>query len=175
MDIELARWLRRQTQLPIVLAANKCEGGNRQADYVLAAMGEAYQVGFGEAVAISAESGEVRVWQPFARILLVFQKFLRQSGKGELKIYQRANCVLAAMGRGGKWGSCGHQHREWRDGRLKLLKSAFRGWITFDALLTTSRQLPGIAVKRRSGSRWSSAIHFRGAASECHTGHISDP
>ncbi|GAQ78236.1 GTP-binding protein of EngA family [Klebsormidium nitens] len=58
MDIELARWLRCQTRLPVILAANKCEGGNRQADYVLAAMGEAYQVGFGEAVAISAESGE---------------------------------------------------------------------------------------------------------------------
>jgi predicted GTPase len=59
MDIELARWFRRSSSLPVVLAANKCEGGHRQADYVMAAMGEAYQVGFGEAVAISAESGEV--------------------------------------------------------------------------------------------------------------------
>lgn len=59
MDIELARWFRRSSSLPVVLAANKCEGGHRQADYVMAAMGEAYQVGFGEAVAISAETGEV--------------------------------------------------------------------------------------------------------------------
>ena len=49
LDQHFARWLRRQ-DLPVVLVANKCEG--RAAD---AGLAEAYGLGFGEPVPLSAE------------------------------------------------------------------------------------------------------------------------
>ncbi len=52
LDEEIARWLR-STTTPVVLAVNKVEG-KQGADTVL----EAYALGFGEGVAISAEHGE---------------------------------------------------------------------------------------------------------------------
>jgi GTPase len=52
LDEEIARWLR-STTTPIVLAVNKAEGKQAQ-DTVM----EAYALGFGEGVAISAEHGE---------------------------------------------------------------------------------------------------------------------
>jgi len=52
LDEEIARWLRTQP-LPIVLVANKAEG--RQGD---AGVFEAFALGFGEPVALSAEHGE---------------------------------------------------------------------------------------------------------------------
>jgi GTP-binding protein len=52
LDEEIARWLRSETT-PIVLAANKCEG--RAAE---AGLFEAYSLGFGEPIAMSAEHGE---------------------------------------------------------------------------------------------------------------------
>jgi GTPase len=52
LDEEIARWLR-STTTPIVLAVNKAEGKHAE-DTVL----EAYALGFGEGVALSAEHGE---------------------------------------------------------------------------------------------------------------------
>jgi GTPase len=52
LDEEIARWLR-STTTPVVLAVNKAEGKHAE-DTVL----EAYALGFGEGVAISAEHGE---------------------------------------------------------------------------------------------------------------------
>jgi GTP-binding protein len=52
LDEEIARWLR-STKTPIVLAVNKAEG--KQAENTIM---EAYAMGFGEGVAISAEHGE---------------------------------------------------------------------------------------------------------------------
>jgi GTPase len=52
LDEEIARWLR-TTKAPVVLLINKAEG-NRASDTIL----EAYALGFGEGVSISAEHGE---------------------------------------------------------------------------------------------------------------------
>ncbi len=52
LDEEIARWLR-SSKTPIVLAVNKAEG--KQAENTIM---EAYAMGFGEGVAISAEHGE---------------------------------------------------------------------------------------------------------------------
>jgi len=52
-DRHFARWLRRQGDVPIIAVVNKCEG--RQAE---ASLLEAYELGLGEPVAISAEHGE---------------------------------------------------------------------------------------------------------------------
>ena len=52
LDEEIARWLR-SSKTPIVLAVNKAEG--KQAEITIM---EAYSMGFGEGVAISAEHGE---------------------------------------------------------------------------------------------------------------------
>ena len=50
-DAHFADWLRRQDR-PVILVANKCEG--RQAD---AGLAEAFGLGLGEAIAVSAEHG----------------------------------------------------------------------------------------------------------------------
>jgi GTPase len=52
LDEEIARWLR-STTVPVVLIVNKAEGA-KASDTIL----EAYALGFGEGVAISAEHGE---------------------------------------------------------------------------------------------------------------------
>ena len=52
LDEEIARWLRSETT-PIVLAANKAEGRSGETGIL-----EAYSLGFGEAIAMSAEHGE---------------------------------------------------------------------------------------------------------------------
>ena len=52
LDEEIARWLRSET-VPIVLAANKAEGKAAQGGIL-----EAYALGLGEPIAISAEHGE---------------------------------------------------------------------------------------------------------------------
>jgi GTP-binding protein len=52
LDEEIARWLRSET-VPIVLAANKAEGKAAQSGIL-----EAYALGLGEPIAISAEHGE---------------------------------------------------------------------------------------------------------------------
>jgi GTP-binding protein len=52
LDEEIARWLRAGTT-PVILAANKAEGRAGEAGLM-----EAFALGFGEAVAISAEHGE---------------------------------------------------------------------------------------------------------------------
>jgi GTP-binding protein len=52
LDEEIARWLREQ-DVPVVLAANKAEGSAGDAGIM-----EAYALGFGEPVGISAEHGE---------------------------------------------------------------------------------------------------------------------
>src|SRR5215213_7639767 len=52
LDEEIARWLRSETT-PVVIAANKAEGRAGEAGIL-----EAWSLGFGEPVAISAEHGE---------------------------------------------------------------------------------------------------------------------
>ena len=52
LDEEIARWLRSETT-PVILAANKAEGRAGEAGIL-----EAYALGFGEPIAISAEHGE---------------------------------------------------------------------------------------------------------------------
>jgi GTPase len=52
LDEEIARWLRSETT-PVVLAANKAEGRAGEAGIL-----EAYALGFGDPIAISAEHGE---------------------------------------------------------------------------------------------------------------------
>ena len=51
-DEEIARWLRSEAT-PVVLAANKAEGRAGEAGIM-----EAYALGLGEAIALSAEHGE---------------------------------------------------------------------------------------------------------------------
>lgn len=51
LDRHFASWLRR-TQVPVILVANKCEGAMGEAGRM-----EAYDLGFGEAVPVSAEHG----------------------------------------------------------------------------------------------------------------------
>lgn len=53
MDKHFAQWLRRQKK-PIILAANKCE--NERA--VISGLGEAYALGFGDPIPMSAEHNE---------------------------------------------------------------------------------------------------------------------
>jgi predicted GTPase len=57
-DYQLASWLRKEVTSQILLAANKCEGG-RVSDTSLVedTLVEATRLGFGEPVAISAETG----------------------------------------------------------------------------------------------------------------------
>ncbi len=52
LDEEIARWLRSEST-PVILAANKAEGRAAEAGLI-----EAYALGLGEAIAISAEHGE---------------------------------------------------------------------------------------------------------------------
>lgn len=52
LDEEIARWLRTQT-VPVILAANKAEGRSGEAGLI-----EAFSLGLGEPIAISAEHGE---------------------------------------------------------------------------------------------------------------------
>ncbi len=52
LDEEIARWLRSQT-VPVVLVANKAEGRQGEAGVL-----EAWSLGFGEPIALSAEHGE---------------------------------------------------------------------------------------------------------------------
>jgi GTP-binding protein len=53
LDEEIGRYLRQQSEVPVVLVANKAEG--RAGDYGLF---EAFSLGFGEPVGLSAEHGE---------------------------------------------------------------------------------------------------------------------
>ena len=52
LDEEIARWLRSEAT-PVILAANKAEGRSGETGII-----EAWALGFGEAVALSAEHGE---------------------------------------------------------------------------------------------------------------------
>jgi len=52
LDEYFAQWLRRKKK-PVILLANKCEGGAGESGYF-----EAYSLGLGEPVAVSAEHGE---------------------------------------------------------------------------------------------------------------------
>ena len=57
-DADLARWLRKHCTAPVLLAANKAERrGISGASGVEAALTDATRLGFGDPVAISAESG----------------------------------------------------------------------------------------------------------------------
>ena len=55
LDEEIARWLRAE-KTPVIVAANKAEGNAGESGRL-----EAYTLGFGEPIAISAEHGEGRV------------------------------------------------------------------------------------------------------------------
>ena len=58
-DADLARWLRKHCTAPILLAANKAERrGVSGVSGVEAALTDATHLGFGDPVAISAESGQ---------------------------------------------------------------------------------------------------------------------
>ena len=58
-DADLARWLRKHCTAPILLAANKAERrGVSGGSGVEAALTDATRLGFGDPVAISAESGQ---------------------------------------------------------------------------------------------------------------------
>ncbi len=52
LDAHFAQWLRRQN-VPVILLANKCEGRAGATG-----LGDSYQLGLGDPVAISAEHGE---------------------------------------------------------------------------------------------------------------------
>lgn len=59
-DESLARWLRMQSAVSkshVIPVANKCEGGSRR-DQLASVLAETVKLGFGEAVGISAETGE---------------------------------------------------------------------------------------------------------------------
>ena len=57
-DADLARWLRKHCTAPVLLAANKAERrGASGVSGVEAALADATSLGFGDPVAISAESG----------------------------------------------------------------------------------------------------------------------
>lgn len=57
-DADLARWLRKHCTAPVLLAANKAERrGASGGSGVEGALSDASRLGFGDPVAISAESG----------------------------------------------------------------------------------------------------------------------
>lgn len=59
-DVDLARWLRKHSTAPVLLAANKAERrGVSGASGVEAALTDATRLGFGDPVAISAQSGQL--------------------------------------------------------------------------------------------------------------------
>lgn len=59
-DTEVGKWLRKQNiTIPVVLIVNKAEGIQSDATgMLLATLGEAHSLGFGDPIAISAETGE---------------------------------------------------------------------------------------------------------------------
>lgn len=58
-DADLARWLRKHCSAPVLLAANKAERrGVSGVSGVEAALTDATRLGFGDPIAISAESGQ---------------------------------------------------------------------------------------------------------------------
>lgn len=58
MDLEVGKWLRRHASgIPTILAMNKCEALGDGDRSLISATGEAYDLGFGDPIAISAETG----------------------------------------------------------------------------------------------------------------------
>ncbi|KAF6139640.1 hypothetical protein GIB67_033644 [Kingdonia uniflora] len=58
MDLEVGKWLRKHAPgVKIILAMNKCESLDDHTGYLIAAAGEAHKLGYGDPIAISAETG----------------------------------------------------------------------------------------------------------------------
>ncbi|HEX8401005.1 MAG TPA: ribosome biogenesis GTPase Der [Allosphingosinicella sp.] len=89
LDEEIARWLRSETT-PIVLAANKAEGRSGESGIL-----EAYALGFGEPIAMSAEHGE-GVVDLFEHIRPFVE---REDGEGDDEADDQGPLKLAIVGR----------------------------------------------------------------------------
>lgn len=58
LDLEVGKWLRRHaTEIKTIVAMNKSESLDDGAGLLTASVGEAHELGFGDAIAISAETG----------------------------------------------------------------------------------------------------------------------
>jgi GTP-binding protein len=91
LDAEIARWLRAET-VPVVLAANKAEGRAGEAGLL-----EAYALGFGDPIAISAEHGE-GIADLFAALLPHMERDAADEGEDEDAAADRP-LKLAIVGR----------------------------------------------------------------------------
>ena len=89
LDEEIGRWLRAETT-PVVVVGNKCEGRASEAGLF-----EAYSLGFGDPIAISAEHGE-GVADLFQALLPLVE---REEGEAEDEDAEGAPLKLAIVGR----------------------------------------------------------------------------
>jgi len=92
LDEDIARWLRSETT-PVVLVANKAEGRAGEAGLI-----EAFGLGFGEPVALSAEHGE-GVADLFEALLPHVEREGAEEGAGEEEEAPDAPLKLAIVGR----------------------------------------------------------------------------
>ena len=97
MDRHFSDWLRKAT-VPIILVANKCEGKS-----ATAGLYEAYDLGFGEPIAISAEHGEGLAdlhiaLAPYLDVAAATEALLAESG-GRTEDDDKGPLQLAIVGR----------------------------------------------------------------------------
>jgi GTP-binding protein len=97
LDEEIARWLREQ-EVPVVLVANKAEGNAGQSGIL-----EAYSLGLGEPVPVSAEHGEgvADLYQALLPLIADLQPAEREvdADTGEEELRPDAPMSLAIVGR----------------------------------------------------------------------------
>ncbi|QJE72616.1 ribosome biogenesis GTPase Der [Aerophototrophica crusticola] len=93
MDRHFATWLRRSNR-PVVLAANKAEGAAARSGLI-----EAYELGLGEPIAISAEHGEGMA--DFVQALLPFVKEEEEGEAGEAEVAEPAELDAEAAAAAG--------------------------------------------------------------------------
>mmetsp|Transcript_2748 Transcript_2748/g.9301 ORF Transcript_2748/g.9301 Transcript_2748/m.9301 type:complete len:556 (+) Transcript_2748:2-1669(+) len=106
-DMQAAKWLRSYGPSRVLLVANKCErrrGGELE---VAAVCGEAYRLGLGEAVAISAESGEgmadlYQALQPMVDEVTTDLSSLRAEGAAEAEEDQPLQFAILGRPNAGK-------------------------------------------------------------------------
>ena len=89
LDEEIARWLRSE-ETPVILAANKAEGRAGESGLL-----EAYSLGLGDPIGISAEHGE-GVGDLFEQLLPHFE---REEGEGDEEADETGPLKLAIVGR----------------------------------------------------------------------------
>ncbi|DBA81670.1 TPA: hypothetical protein ACH3X1_007420 [Trebouxia sp. C0004] len=99
-DADLAKWLRKNCAIPVLLAANKAERrGASGSSGVEAALTDATRLGFGDPIAISAKTGEgmTELYAALQPVLDEHQSFHKQQAQEDEEGKERA-VQLAIMG-----------------------------------------------------------------------------